>query len=147
MFTFSHVSVQLSLSYPCNFLNFINHSLKEFFMNKSKSHKNTFVTSVFIISCGLFLLKSLSAITNYCHLSRKKEKKSIKYKKQTWMKYYEKKDMFWEVLMKTVSETASLMSVGSKFHRLGPKTEKALSPAEGWDFGMWSLIRSMKERR
>ena len=50
-----------------------------------------------------------------------------------------KKDMFlfffYFFILKTVSETASLVVIGSIFHRRGPMTKKASSPVETVSFG------------
>ena len=62
------------------------------------------------------------------------------YKKEEKIKCYEKKDMFLKVVLKTASEAASLVVIGSVFHRRGPMTKKALSPMERWVLGMWSLV-------
>ena len=40
-------------------------------------------TYIIYLYCALFLQKGLSAITNYCHLSRKKEHEIQKTNKQT----------------------------------------------------------------
>ena len=45
-----------------------------------------------------------------------------------------KKKYFEKFCFKTVSGTASLMSIGSKFHRRGSKTEKASYPLQNGDF-------------
>ena len=90
--------------------------------------QNVTYTYIIYLYRALFLQKGLNAITNYCHLNRKKKEHKIRKNKHE-LNFMRKKICF-EKFLKTVSETASLMSVGSEFHRSGPRMEKALSPAE-----------------
>ena len=62
-----------------------------------------------------------------------------KYKNKEKIKCYEKKDMFLKVFLKTVSEAASLVVIGSTFHRRGTMTKKAyhLWNGEFWECGAY----------
>ena len=59
---------------------------------------------------------------------QKIEKKKKKEEKK--IKYYEREKNVFKSFLKTVSEAASLVVIGSIFHRRGPMTKKALSPVK-----------------